>query len=90
MVIEPVPATRTPEPPSADLMPQKLPWVVEKSTEGTDSFYAGGIPRKPEVVLKVDVSADIVGKLAEAVVEGDKVFLADGQGIYACLHSSDR
>ncbi|MEM2208260.1 MAG: PQQ-binding-like beta-propeller repeat protein [Sulfolobales archaeon] len=83
MVIEPVPATRTPEPPSADLMPQKLPWVVEKSTEGTDSFYAGGIPRKPEVVLKVDVSADIVGKLAEAVVEGDKVFLADGQGIYA-------
>ncbi|MEM1795940.1 MAG: hypothetical protein QXI00_06050 [Sulfolobales archaeon] len=46
-------------------MPQKLPWMLEKGTTGTDSFYDGGVPRKPEIALKVNISASISGKLAE-------------------------
>ncbi|MEM1526972.1 MAG: PQQ-binding-like beta-propeller repeat protein [Ignisphaera sp.] len=81
--IEPISAIKVAEPPPSDLLPQKLPWVVEKGTVKTDRFYAGDIPRRPKVILKVNVSADMVGKLAEAVVEGDKVFLADSEGVYA-------
>ncbi|MEM2171570.1 MAG: PQQ-binding-like beta-propeller repeat protein [Desulfurococcaceae archaeon] len=81
--IEPAPATRTPEPLPSDFLPMKLSWSVEKSNVRTDMFYAGGVPRRPEVVLRVNVSANIVGKLAEAIVEGDKLFLADGEGVYA-------
>ncbi|MEM4054788.1 MAG: PQQ-binding-like beta-propeller repeat protein [Desulfurococcaceae archaeon] len=86
--IAPIPTLKVPEPPSTELLPQKLPWLVEKGTVRTDMFYAGGIPRKPKVVLKVNVSANIGGKLAEAIVEGDKVFLADGGGVYALDRSS--
>ncbi|MEM0487296.1 MAG: hypothetical protein QW080_04070, partial [Sulfolobales archaeon] len=54
MVIEPISTERAPEPPSTDLMPQKLSWMLKKGTTGTDSFYAGSVPRKPEIALKVN------------------------------------
>ncbi|MEM4502573.1 MAG: PQQ-binding-like beta-propeller repeat protein [Ignisphaera sp.] len=88
IAIEPVSALKVAEPLSAEFLPQKLPWIVEKSTARTDSFYAGGVSRRPEVVFKINISANIVGKLAEAVVEDDKIFLADSEGIYALNKTS--
>lgn len=45
--------------------------------------YASSLPRVPELAFKVNISANIGGELAEALVERDKIFLADHQGIYA-------
>jgi outer membrane protein assembly factor BamB len=56
---------------------------MEKSSERTDMFYASSLPRVPQPIFKVNISANIGGLLAEAVVEGDKLFLADHQGVYA-------
>jgi len=66
-----------------DFYPLKLAWIMEKSNERTDMFYASSLPRVPQLIFKVNISANIGGSLAEAVVEGDKLFLADDQGIYA-------
>ncbi|MEM2925104.1 MAG: PQQ-binding-like beta-propeller repeat protein [Methanocellales archaeon] len=61
---------------------------MEKNNEKTDAYYASNLPRVPEIIYIVNISANVGGELAEAVVEGDKIFLADHQGVYA-LNRSD-
>ncbi len=63
-------------------MPSKFPWSMRKSGAESDMFYPSTIPRKPKVVFSVNISANMGGRLANAVVEGDKIFLADHQGVY--------
>ena len=76
-------SAREPEGVPADLLPLKLPWVMEKGSERAGAHYASSLPRTPGRVLRVSVSANVGGRLAEALVEGDKIFLADHQGVYA-------
>ncbi|MCS7128122.1 MAG: PQQ-binding-like beta-propeller repeat protein [Desulfurococcaceae archaeon] len=86
--IEPIPTVKIPEPPPSMFLPEALPWLVEKGTVRTDVFYGSGVPRRPEVALKLNISANMAGKLAEAIVEGNRVFLADNEGVYALNKSS--
>ncbi len=81
--LEEIAPSKEPENVPAEFYPMRLPWVMEKCDKRTDMFYASSLPRTPEIALKVNVSANIGGELAEALVEGDKIFLADHQGVYA-------
>ena len=84
-ILKPVEPTREPEALPEGFLPPKFPWVMRKSNAESDMFYPSFLPRKPEVVFSIDVSANLGGTLANAMVDGDKIFLADGQGVYA-LH----
>ncbi|MEM3384532.1 MAG: PQQ-binding-like beta-propeller repeat protein [Nitrososphaeria archaeon] len=81
--LEEIASTKQPESVPEKFLPLKLPWLLKKGQERTDMFYASGLPRVPHLVFKVNISANIGGELAEALIEGDKIFLADHQGIYA-------
>ncbi|MEM0203937.1 MAG: PQQ-binding-like beta-propeller repeat protein [Archaeoglobaceae archaeon] len=72
-----------PEEVPASFLPSKLPWEMRKSNAESDNFYASTLPRKPELVFSVNISAIMADWLANAIVEGDKIFLANHQGIYA-------
>ncbi|MEM4584739.1 MAG: PQQ-binding-like beta-propeller repeat protein [Ignisphaera sp.] len=65
-----------------EFYPPKLPWIMEKGDEENDMYYASNLPRVPELAFKISISANIGGVLAEALVEKDKIFLADHQGVY--------
>jgi len=75
---------------SAELLLREFPWILEKSIIRTDSYYAGGFQEKLEILFKIDVSANIIGSLSEAVVEDDKIFLADSMGIYALSRTNGK
>ncbi|MEM2738967.1 MAG: PQQ-binding-like beta-propeller repeat protein [Candidatus Bathyarchaeia archaeon] len=81
--LEEIAPLKEPENVPPESYPLKLPWVMEKSDERTSMFYASSLPRAPELAFKVNISANVGGELAEAIVEGDKIFLADHQGVYA-------
>lgn len=81
--LEEIAPSKEPEKVPAEFYPQKLPWVMEKGDEEADMYYASSLPRVPELAFKISISANIGGVLAEALVERDKIFLADHQGVYA-------
>jgi len=81
--LEEITPSKEPENVPEEFYPLKLSWVMEKSSERTDMFYASSLPRVPELIFKINISANIGGLLAEAVVESDKIFLADHNGVYA-------
>ncbi|MEM2666575.1 MAG: PQQ-binding-like beta-propeller repeat protein [Candidatus Bathyarchaeia archaeon] len=81
--LEEITPLKEPENVPPEFCPLKLPWTMEKSDERTSMFYASSLPRVPELAFKVNISANVGGELAEAIVEGDKIFLADHQGVYA-------
>lgn len=81
--LEEIAPSKEPEGIPTEFYPIKLPWLMLKSDERTDMFYASSLPRIPELAFKVNISANIGGILPEALVEGDKIFLADNEGIYA-------
>ncbi|MFN7105779.1 MAG: PQQ-binding-like beta-propeller repeat protein [Pyrobaculum sp.] len=64
-------------------LPEKFPWRLERGGAECDSFYPSTLPRMPKVVFSVNISADMGERLATAMVEGDKIFLADRRGVYA-------
>ncbi|MFN3804939.1 MAG: PQQ-binding-like beta-propeller repeat protein [Pyrobaculum sp.] len=64
-------------------LPPKLPWGLERGSAESDNFYPSTLPRKPKVVFVANISANVGGRLATAVVERDKIFLADSRGVYA-------
>jgi len=66
--------------PSEYLLPLK-PWTLVKGTERSD-YYAVEIPRKPEVVEVLRVSANFRGELATPLAE-NLLFLFDSYRVYA-------
>ncbi len=83
MILESISPQKEPEKIPVEFLPLKFPWIMRKGSAGSDMFYSSYLPRKPKVVFSVNVSANMGGRLANAVIEGDKIFLADHQGIYA-------
>jgi len=53
-----------------------------------DRMYPASLPRSLKVIYRVNVSANMHGVLAEPLVEGDFIYLADGSGIYALNRSN--
>jgi len=66
-----------------DSLPALLPWRLFKGDADSRMFYPSSIPRKPDVMFKVNVSSHFGFFTSTPLVEGDKIFLADGAGIYA-------
>ncbi len=63
--------------------PPMLPWKLFKGKEEGDMYYSSFIPRKPIVGFTVNVSVHLGYFVSTPLIEGDKVFLADGGGVYA-------
>jgi outer membrane protein assembly factor BamB len=64
-------------------LPALLPWKLFKGGAESSMFYPSFIPRKPEVVFRVNVSSHFGFFVSTPLIEGDKIYLADDAGIYA-------
>jgi outer membrane protein assembly factor BamB len=53
-----------------------------------DIMYLASLPRSLKVIYRVNASANMHGVLAEPLVEGDFIYLADDSGIYALNRSN--
>ncbi len=82
MGLESFVSQKKPEKIPKEFLPSKVPWKMRKSNAESDMFYTSSLPRKPEVVFSVNISAIMADWLANAIVEGDKIFLADHTGVY--------
>jgi len=82
-ILKPMNPTKKPEVPPEIFLPQKLPWLMRKSTSKSDMFYSSFLPKRPEVIFSSNVSTNVDGMLTNAIVDTDRIFLADSQGIYA-------
>lgn len=68
-------------------IPRAESWRTVKFDERNSFHYPSHVPRVPEVIFVKNVTANIGGKLATPLVEEDKIFLADGEGVYALSRS---
>ena len=63
-------------------LPELKPWKLVKGTQQSD-LLGSEVPRVPELIYQRNVSASIDPVITTPLVEGGRLFLADGGGLYA-------